>query len=174
MRKGRMEVLVAVVAVIASAQAPHPAAAGPPQKGVSLTLWDEDVNLTQLSSSLGNMAAAGVDHVAVNVWWFQQNINSTTIAADFTRYSASDDSVRAVIDAVHAAGMQVLLKPLFRKDTDSKSLRQVAVFVTAKLMPDPDGGATKPVNRPVIKLVGKEFREQLRESRRRANEGKNR
>lgn len=65
-----------------------------------------------------------------------------------------------------------LVGPLFRRDIDSKSSRQVTVFVTARLMPDTDAKAAKPADRPVIKLVGEEFREQLRESLRRTGKGK--
>ena len=61
-----------------------------------------------------------------------------------------------------------LVGPLFRKDSDSKSSRQVAVFVTARLMPDATAQSAKLAERPVIKPVGKEFQEELRESLRRA------
>jgi len=82
------------------------------QKGVSLPLWDEDVDLGQLRTSLGNLKALGVNWVAVNVFWFQDTITSTVIQPDFDEYSASDASVRAVIDAVHNFRIKVMLKPL--------------------------------------------------------------
>jgi len=112
---GRAAVILAAV-VGASPAAVR--AAGPGQKGVSLTLWNENVNLTQLAASLADAAADGVDHVGVNVWWFQADIHATTIAPDFTRYSAGDASVAAVIDAVHDAGMAVMLKPLVDLSAD--------------------------------------------------------
>jgi len=65
-----------------------------------------------------------------------------------------------------------LVGRLFRKDTDSKSSRQVAVFVTARLMPGKDAPVAKPADRPLIKPAGKEFREELRESLRRVGKGK--
>ena len=115
-RRGIATVIVALWAALAGLT---PAAAGAGRKGVSLTLWDETVNLGQLSASLDNLAAIGGDEVGVNVWWFQDDINSTTIAPDFGLYSASDASVEAVIDAVHARGMQVMLKPLVDMRTSS-------------------------------------------------------
>jgi type II secretory pathway component GspD/PulD (secretin) len=60
---------------------------------------------------------------------------------------------------------------LFRSDTDSKSSRQLAIFVTARLMPDGDEKSIKPRERPTIKPAGKEFQEQLRESLRLAEKG---
>ncbi len=92
-------------------------------KAMSLTLWDENVNLTQLNETFDNMVAIGVDHVAVNVWWFQENINSTTIAPDFTKYSASDASVEAVIEAAHARGMTTMLKTLVDLSNDPSHWR---------------------------------------------------
>lgn len=109
MHKVRM---VGVWVALVAAGAPGVAAGGWRQKGMSLTLWDQTVDLGQLSQSLDDAAAIGVDHVAVNVWWFQENISATTIAADFGLYSASDASVRSVIDAIHSRGMDVMLKPL--------------------------------------------------------------
>jgi len=58
-----------------------------------------------------------------------------------------------------------LFGELFRNSQDERSARQVAVFVTARLMPGPEsqaGGAS--VKRPPIKLVGQEFKTALRES----------
>ncbi|HPD14365.1 MAG TPA: hypothetical protein PLE19_05415 [Planctomycetota bacterium] len=81
-------------------------------KGVALPLWNENVDLGQLNTSLANLKALGVNWVELNVFWFQDTIASTVIAPDFTRWSASDASVRAAIDAVHAQGMRVMLKPL--------------------------------------------------------------
>jgi glycosyl hydrolase family 113/subtilase family protein/beta-agarase/YXIM esterase-like protein/Big-like domain-containing protein/PKD domain-containing protein len=88
------------------------------QKGVSLTLWSETVDTGLLATSLDGFAAAGGEWVGVNVWWFQENINSDVIAPDFTRWSASDASVRTVIDAIHARGMSVMLKPLVDLSND--------------------------------------------------------
>ena len=107
-----LEFILPALALVAATAAPRDCPAGQLHKGVSLTLWDRDIDLQKLSASLDDLAAIGVDRVAVNVWWFQDDIHSMVIAPDFTRYSASDDSVRAAIDAVHARGMKVMLKPL--------------------------------------------------------------
>jgi len=57
---------------------------------------------------------------------------------------------------------------LFRKDTDSRSSRQVAVFVTARVMSKEDAEADRRARaRPTIEPVGPEFRQQLQESLRR-------
>ncbi len=89
-----------------------PCWAGQLQKGVNLTLWSQDVNVDQLAASLDNLKALGADSISVNVWWFQDDINSDVIQADFTHYSASDDSVRTVVAAIHERGMAVVLKPM--------------------------------------------------------------
>ncbi|MHC4715865.1 MAG: glycoside hydrolase family 113 [Planctomycetota bacterium] len=105
-------ILSAALLVILPVWGPGAIASGAGRRGMSLTLWNQTVNLAQLGQSLDNLAGMGVDHVAVNVWWFQDDIYSKSIAPDFTRYSASDDSVRAAIDQIHAHGMKAMLKPL--------------------------------------------------------------
>ena len=63
--------------------------------------------------SIANMAAIGVDTVALNVWVFQDDQNSTSIGLDFTapEYSASLPSIQHAIETIHNQGMRVLLKP---------------------------------------------------------------
>jgi len=75
-------------------------------------LWNETIDAGQLAQSLDDLADLGADHVGINVWWFQDDLASTVISPDFTRYSASDASVIAAIDAAHARGMRVMLKPI--------------------------------------------------------------
>ena len=89
-----------------------PCWAGQLQKGVNLTLWSQEVNINHLAASLDNLKALGANSVSVNVWWFQDDIHSDVIQADFTRYTASDDSVRTVIAAIHERGMAAILKPM--------------------------------------------------------------
>ena len=81
-------------------------------KGVALPLWDENVNRSQLKASLDNLAALGVNWVELNVFWFQDDVDSTVIAPDFSLYSASDASVKLAIDEAHRRGMRVMLKPV--------------------------------------------------------------
>ena len=59
-----------------------------------------------------------MDSVALNVWWFQNNISSTTIAPDFTKYSSTDATLQQVIDAAHARGLAVQLRPLVDLSND--------------------------------------------------------
>jgi autotransporter-associated beta strand protein len=91
------------------------------QRGTALTLWND--NLTGLGDSLDKFKADGGTHVCVNVWWFQDNINSTVIAPDYSRYSAHDDTVRAALDAVQARGLTPVLKPLVDLRNDSSHWR---------------------------------------------------
>jgi len=80
------------------------------RKGVSLPLWHDYIS--ELGNSLDDLQADGADWVAVNVFWFQDTTTSTVIDRDPTKWTASDDTVKTVIDAIHARGMQVLLKPM--------------------------------------------------------------
>ncbi len=63
-------------------------------------------------SSVMSMQAVGVNTVALNVWDFTPSVTSTSIAANYSKYSSSDAQVIAAIDDIHAAGMNVLLKPM--------------------------------------------------------------
>ena len=81
-------------------------------KGLDLALFSKDVDPHRLNFFLDNAAAMGVDHLSINSWWFQDNISSTQIAPNFSKYSASDDTIRQVIDAAHARGMSVQLRPI--------------------------------------------------------------
>ncbi len=115
------------------------ASAAPAQsrfRAVSLTLWgggggtpDEhpltmaNLNTTDLSLSLDAMQAAGVDTVGVNVFWLQDNINSNQISPDPTgatgfKGTATTGVTETVIDAIHARGMDVMLKPLVNLRND--------------------------------------------------------
>jgi hypothetical protein len=81
------------------------------QKAMSLPLWTE-VDPDLLADSLDALEAAGADWVAVNVFWFQTDVNATEIAPDYDEYSVTDASVEYVIDELHARGFRVMLKPL--------------------------------------------------------------
>jgi hypothetical protein len=89
------------------------AAAAPAYRGFSYTPWSRDALLDPGSDrSILDMKADGANAVALNVWWFQDNERSIGITEDFTRYSASQDSVRHAIRLMHSAGLKVLLKPM--------------------------------------------------------------
>ena len=82
------------------------------QRGLDLALFSPTIDQRRLDFTLDNAVSMGVDHISINNWWFQNNINSTSIAPDFTRYSATDDTIRQVIDAAHARGMAVQVRPI--------------------------------------------------------------
>jgi hypothetical protein len=63
-------------------------------------------------STVLSMQQVGVNTVALNIWDFTPSVTSTSIAPDYTRYSSSDAQVIAAINDIHAAGMNVLLKPM--------------------------------------------------------------
>jgi hypothetical protein len=93
------------------------------QRGVNLTLWGSDPNMTQLDQSLDEFKADGGQYVAVNVWWFQNNISSTVIQPDYSLYSADDTTVLNTIAAIQAAGLKVALKPMVDLSNDPSHWR---------------------------------------------------
>ncbi|MFP4355448.1 MAG: glycoside hydrolase family 113 [Phycisphaerae bacterium] len=115
--------------------------AQPNYKAVSLTVWGggdgtadehpltmDNLRLDQLSQSLDNMQAIGVDTVGVNVFWLQDNINSQLISPDPTGASgfagtATTEVTTTVIDAIHDRGMKVMLKPLVNLRNDPSHWR---------------------------------------------------
>jgi len=82
-------------------------------KGVSYTAWQPDAMLSEDSNrSLAKARADGCNWIALCVWWFQNNVSSTTIESDYTRYSATPESVVHAINQCHEQGMKVMLKPM--------------------------------------------------------------
>ncbi|HWP40642.1 MAG TPA: hypothetical protein VNL70_06920, partial [Tepidisphaeraceae bacterium] len=82
------------------------------RRAVNLVWFSATVEQRVLEQQLENLVAMGVDSVALNVWWFQDSINSTQVAPNFNRYSSTDATLRQVIDAAHAHGLAVQLRPL--------------------------------------------------------------
>ncbi|MBI1389687.1 MAG: hypothetical protein GC154_14715 [bacterium] len=83
------------------------------QKGYSYTPWSRNALMSASSSeSIQNMKNAGVEYVALCVWWFQDGQNSSVITPDYNRFSASEESIVKGIQDIHAAGLKVLLKPM--------------------------------------------------------------
>jgi len=81
-------------------------------KGVSYTAWQPTAMLTEDSyHSLTKAREVGCNWIALCVWWFQDNVNSTTIEPDYTRYSATPESVVEAIKQCREQGMKVMLKP---------------------------------------------------------------
>jgi hypothetical protein len=63
-------------------------------------------------STVLSMQQVGVNTVALNIWDFTPSVTSTSIAPNYSKYSSSDAQVIAAINDIHAAGMNVLLKPM--------------------------------------------------------------
>jgi hypothetical protein len=82
-------------------------------KGVSYTAWQKDAMLSPESdASLAAIRDTGANWIAICVWWFRDNVDSTVIEPDYTRYSASPESVIHAIQKSHELGMKVMLKPM--------------------------------------------------------------
>jgi len=65
-----------------------------------------------LGQSLDNMVADGVNWVALNVFWFQDDLTSTAIAPRYDLWSTPEASVERAVEEIHSRGMSVLLKPM--------------------------------------------------------------
>ena len=91
-------------------------------KGISYTAWQPEAMLSPESdASLAAAREAGSNWIAICVWWFQDDVNSTVIEPDYTCepdepddtcYSATPDSVVHAIQTSHNLGMKVMLKPM--------------------------------------------------------------
>jgi autotransporter-associated beta strand protein len=93
------------------------------QRGVDLPLFNSDFSATQLAQSLAEFKADGGQYVSVNVWWFQDNINSTVIQPNYNLYSVSDNTVENTIAAIQAQGLQAVLKPIVDLSNDKNHWR---------------------------------------------------
>ncbi|MEM9352811.1 MAG: hypothetical protein AAGA92_07340 [Planctomycetota bacterium] len=80
-------------------------------QGMSLFGFGGALGNPDLRESLHNMQTLGVDTVALNVWWKQDNKFSSSVYEDVGGISASVTEVEAAIDLIHDLGMQVYLKP---------------------------------------------------------------
>jgi len=78
--KANAKLRAAIAAVAIAFPAISRAATPDWHRAVDLVWFSPTVDQRALDMSLDNLAAMGVDHVAANVWWFQDNINSTTVA----------------------------------------------------------------------------------------------
>ncbi|QQE11512.1 hypothetical protein JD969_18765 [Planctomycetota bacterium] len=80
--------------------------------GVSYTSFNKNAWMTENSyQSLLDIKNSGMDTVSLNFFWFQDNVNSSVISADYTRYSASKASVINAIQQSKSLGLKVILKP---------------------------------------------------------------
>lgn len=82
-------------------------------KGMSYTAWEPNALFTEDSNiSLANTAKVGCNWIGLCVWWFQDDVNSVIIEPDYSRYSATPESVIYAINKCHELGMKVMLKPM--------------------------------------------------------------
>jgi len=82
-------------------------------KGVSLTPWDPNALLTaDADQTLAHAADIGCNWIAICLWWFQDDVNATLIAPDYSRYCATPESVAHGIQRCHQLGLKVMLKPM--------------------------------------------------------------
>ena len=80
---------------------------------MSYIAWDANGLFTPESDiSLANTKKIGCNWIAMNVCWFQDDVNSIVIEPDYSRYSSTPESVIYAIDKCHELGMKVMLKPL--------------------------------------------------------------
>lgn len=90
--------------------------AAPAFKGMSYTTdfsqAGNDLGSPTAQQSLLKMSQMGADTVALNVWWFQNDVSSATVHEDDSRYSSTMNSVSNAIDYIHSLGMKVMLKPM--------------------------------------------------------------
>lgn len=63
-------------------------------------------------SSLAKAREDGCNWIAICVWWFQDDVNSTVIEPNYISYSATPESVVHAINTCHQLGMKVMLKPM--------------------------------------------------------------
>ena len=83
------------------------------QRGMSYTAWSyQAYSNADSDESLNRMMEVNIDWVAVCVWWFQDQIDSTKIYPRPDMYTASNNSVAHAIDRAHELGLKVMLKPM--------------------------------------------------------------
>ncbi len=84
-------------------------------RGFNYTGWDQTAYSTDASNqSLDNLKNIGCDWVAINFFYFQDDVDSTTIELDYSSlgYSVEPSSVINAIQYCHSIGLKVMLKPM--------------------------------------------------------------
>jgi hypothetical protein len=80
------------------------------QKGMSYVSWPPNFDSANSNESLRLLSLTNTEWVAICVFWYQDNLSSTTIYPTYN--TPSDSSVVKVISRVHELGMKVMLKPM--------------------------------------------------------------
>jgi hypothetical protein len=92
------------------------------KRGVSFTGFSSDAFLSDFSNqSLEQLADDGGEWVAINFFWFIDDLNSTTIYPDFEWYSVSNESIIVALAKAKELGLKTMLKPMI--DTKSGDWR---------------------------------------------------
>src|SRR5262245_4000796 len=103
----RLHAARALAALVLVCCASSRSLAAPLYKGMSYTSFSQNALAGAGSDqSLLRMSVLGTDTVALNFWWFQDTVSSTTMAEDFTRYSSTVASIEHAIDTIHGLGMK--------------------------------------------------------------------
>ncbi|MFO7897767.1 MAG: SdrD B-like domain-containing protein [Planctomycetota bacterium] len=89
----------------------HPGTPRVMHRGMSLPLWEEPIDRAMMRDAIADLAALGATRVAVNVFWFQDDLAAEVIEPRSDKWTAEDSTVEAAIDHIHAQGMDVMLKP---------------------------------------------------------------
>jgi PEP-CTERM motif len=102
-----------ILAGVCVAAANH-AMAGLDYKGMSLVDFDSPNNFTDsyVQNTILGLQQVGVNTVALNIWDFTPSLTSTTIAPNYSSYSATTTQIQDAINEIHAMGMNVMLKPM--------------------------------------------------------------
>ncbi|MFJ9692768.1 glycoside hydrolase family 113 [Kitasatospora sp. NPDC101183] len=79
-------------------------------RGVTLPAWNaRDYDSPQAASYLQQIAATGARWVVFTPTWYQDAVTDSSMRP--TNESATDDSLRHIVQQAHAAGLKVMLKP---------------------------------------------------------------
>jgi len=86
-----------------------------PVRGVNLIGFDASEYLgpdARVSQSVQEFADLGGNWLAVNFWWFQDRPASVEIAPAPELYTISDEAIEVAVQAAHAQGLSVMLRPM--------------------------------------------------------------
>nr|MDO8111324.1 hypothetical protein [Candidatus Sigynarchaeota archaeon] len=88
----------------------------PFQEGTSYTTWSFfSINSTQARADYQKMNASSVEWVAINAYWYQANLTSTTIYPDF--WTESLENLSDAVQYARSIGLHVLYKPMIQVAT---------------------------------------------------------
>jgi hypothetical protein len=91
-------------------------------------LYGELYNPSQADPSLKYLATTGANWISLIVTLYQEKLSSTSITANQYR-TASDDSIRHVVDLAHSLGIRVALAPgIFLSDDPNQNWTQIGTL----------------------------------------------